>query len=97
MILIKQKSLRSSYFQHPISRFLSRYIYANPQQDYEKLLHVLYEEHERMEMRRLEKKIRQKMALRKDYQAFYYYPVTAKYLRISKEASDELPKFGGAN
>lgn len=81
--------------QHPISRFLARYFYAPPQQDYEKMLHVIYEESERKQLRLLEHKVRAKMAERHDYQAYYYRPVTAKYLRVSKEAADYLESIWG--
>lgn len=37
--------------QHPITRFLARYILASPQQEYEKFLHQLYEEDERTRLR----------------------------------------------
>lgn len=38
----------------------------------------------------LEEQIRDKMAERNDYQAYYYRPVIAKYHRISKEAADKV-------
>lgn len=59
------------------------------------MLHFLYEENERIQLRKLEKKIKLKMGERKDYQAYYYQPVTAKYLRVSKEASDYLESIWG--
>lgn len=83
------------YFQHPISRFIARYILAAPQQDYEKMLHFLYEENERIQLKKLAKRIKAKMAERQDYQAYYYQPVTAKYLRVSKEAADYLESIWG--
>lgn len=59
------------------------------------MLHMLYEENEKIQMRKLEAKIKSKMAERKDYQAYYYRPVTAKYLRVSKEAADHLESIWG--
>lgn len=38
-------------FQHPISRFIARYIYPSPQQEYEKALHHIYEENEKAMIR----------------------------------------------
>lgn len=38
-------------FQHPITRFLARYVYNSHQQEYEKNLHRLYEEDEKQKMR----------------------------------------------
>jgi hypothetical protein len=37
--------------QHPITRFLARYILSSPQQEYEKFLHQLYEEDEKAKIR----------------------------------------------
>lgn len=69
---------------------MARYIYANPQQNYERYMHFLYEEHERIQLRKLHKKIKNLMQERQDYQAYYYRPVTTKYLKVSKEAADFL-------
>ena len=60
----------------------------NPQQDYEKMLHMLTEEQEKAQLRLLEKKIHEKMSERADYQAYYYRPAIGKYHRISKEAKE---------
>lgn len=83
--------------QHPVSRFLARYVYPSPQQEYEKMLHVLQEETERMALRKLEKQVREKMAERQDYQSYYYRPAIAKYVRVSKETADELVELRGDN
>ncbi|XP_066997029.2 NADH dehydrogenase [ubiquinone] 1 beta subcomplex subunit 5, mitochondrial isoform X2 [Anabrus simplex] len=83
------------YHRHPITRFLARYVFPSPQQEYEKLMHYTFEEDEKAKIRLLERKIREKMAERNDYQAYYYRPVMAKYVRISKEASDYLESLRG--
>lgn len=77
------------YFKHPITRFMSRYMYASPQEDYEKMLHALKEDMEKMEIRKLEDKIKQHMHETQDYEAYYYRPVTAKYTRQGKKAKEE--------
>lgn len=84
-------------WQHPITRFLARYIYPNPQQVYEKNLHFLYEESECIALRKLEQKVKNHMQERRDYQAFYYRPITTKYLKVSKEATDHLNAVQGDN
>lgn len=94
-ILTKTKQI--FIWQHPISRFISRYIYATPQQDYEKTLHVLYVENEKKQLRFLEEKVENLMKERRDYQAWYYRPVTAKNLRISRAANDFLESIWGDN
>lgn len=45
--------------------------------------------------RLLENEIKQKMAERNDYQAYYYRPVAAKYHRVSREAADYLETIKG--
>ncbi|KAL1123601.1 hypothetical protein AAG570_002677 [Ranatra chinensis] len=83
------------YYKSPITRFMARYIYTSPQQEYEKYLHQLYEEDEKMKMRKLEKDIKTKMQERKDYQAFYYVPITGKYARISKKDAEAVGEITG--
>ncbi|KOB66699.1 Lethal(3)neo18 [Operophtera brumata] len=85
------------YHRHPITRFIARYVHNNPQQDYEKFLHFVDEEKQRIKMRELEKKIIRKMGERKDYQAYYYRPMVNKYLRINKQTGEELHERLGDN
>lgn len=40
-----------NYFQHPITRFIARYIQTSHQQEYEKYMHYMYEEDERAKTR----------------------------------------------
>ncbi|KAB0802727.1 hypothetical protein PPYR_04913 [Photinus pyralis] len=84
------------YHRSPISRFMAKYILTNPQQDYEKFLHHLYEENEKRILRKLEKEVKEKMKERNDYQAYYYQPVMAKYHRISRETADKLEEIRGS-
>uniref|UniRef100_A0A1B6E1R0 NADH dehydrogenase [ubiquinone] 1 beta subcomplex subunit 5, mitochondrial n=1 Tax=Clastoptera arizonana TaxID=38151 RepID=A0A1B6E1R0_9HEMI len=85
------------YYKHPITRFLARYVYNNPQQEYEKYLHFMYEEDEKAKIRRLTSNIKEKMAERHDYQAYYYKPVTPKYHKYTKEIADKLEGVRGEN
>lgn len=70
-------------------------MYSSPQQEYEKYLHYLYEETDKARVRRLEKEVKDKMAERSDYQAYYYRPAMAKYHRISREVAIELEELRG--
>jgi NADH dehydrogenase (ubiquinone) 1 beta subcomplex subunit 5 len=81
--------------QHPLTRFIARYMYPSPQQEYEKFCHHIYEENEKAQIRQLESQIHDKMAERRDYQSYYYRPVIAKYHRVSKEAADYLESIRG--
>ncbi|XP_017768960.1 PREDICTED: NADH dehydrogenase [ubiquinone] 1 beta subcomplex subunit 5, mitochondrial [Nicrophorus vespilloides] len=83
------------YYRHPITRFIARYILNDPQQDYEKYLHMLYEESERARLRQIERMILNRMEKNEDYQAYYYRPVLAKYHRMSKDAADYLKTIRG--
>lgn len=74
---------------------MARYIYNSPQQEYEKHCHVIAEEQEKMALRELEKRIKEKMSENKDYQAYYYKPFTAKYHRVAKRAAEELDALEG--
>lgn len=70
-------------------------MYAPPQQDYEKMCHHLFEENQKRELRLLENKVKDKMAERNDYQAYYYRPAIGKYHRISKETTENLRSIWG--
>lgn len=70
-------------------------MYPSPQQEYEKQMHFIYEEQEKMKLRKLEREIKNKMAERHDYQAYYYRPAVAKYHRVAKEVADELDALAG--
>ncbi|XP_075213671.1 NADH dehydrogenase (ubiquinone) SGDH subunit isoform X2 [Lycorma delicatula] len=86
------------YYRHPITRFIVRYIYPSHQQEYEKYLHVLYEEDELRKINLLTKKVKGMMMDRADYQAFYYVPYTkANYARAMKEKGDETAERYGVN
>ncbi|XP_041982283.1 NADH dehydrogenase [ubiquinone] 1 beta subcomplex subunit 5, mitochondrial [Aricia agestis] len=78
------------YYRHPITRFIARYIHNNPQQEYEKFLHFIDEEKQKMKLRGLEEQVILKMNQRQDYQAYYYRPMVNKYLRINKKTGDEM-------
>ncbi|XP_066248096.1 NADH dehydrogenase [ubiquinone] 1 beta subcomplex subunit 5, mitochondrial [Euwallacea similis] len=80
------------YYKNPVTRFLTRYLFNNPQQDYEKFLTYIFVEHEKIRLRQLEKEIVQKMGERFDYQAYYFRPPAVKYYRLVREGSDEVEK-----
>lgn len=82
-------------FQHPISRFIARYIHASPQQEYEKMCHFIHEEAERMKLREIESRVKELIGNRRDYQAYYYKGVTAKYHRIAHQTAKELESIYG--
>lgn len=77
------------YHRHPITRWLSRYWYSPPQQEYEKMCHAIAQEHDKARIRLLERDIKEKMAEKSDYEAYYYRPVTAKYHRYQKSVTEK--------
>ncbi|XP_034839746.1 NADH dehydrogenase [ubiquinone] 1 beta subcomplex subunit 5, mitochondrial-like [Maniola hyperantus] len=78
------------FHRHPITRFIARYVHNNPQQEYEKFLHYIDEEQQKVKLRALEKAVLKKMSERHDYQAYYYRPVYNKYVRINKMVGEKL-------
>jgi len=85
------------YYQHPITRWMARYIYASPQQQYEKYLHSLYEEDEKFKIRMVANKINDMMKEKSDYKSFYYRPISANLYRVSKERMDKSEETEGYN
>ncbi|KAI8439606.1 hypothetical protein MSG28_013333 [Choristoneura fumiferana] len=71
------------YHRHPITRFIAQY-------EYEKFMHFIDEEQQKVKLRQLEKDILAKMQERQDYQAYYYRPMVNKYLRIEKKVAEEM-------
>ncbi|KAF5286155.1 hypothetical protein FQR65_LT12913 [Abscondita terminalis] len=83
------------YYRSPITRFLAKNFMTDPQQQYEKYLHHLYEEREKQILRKLESEVKQKVAERRDYQAYYYTPVLSKYHRVIRESADYAESIRG--
>lgn len=83
------------YYESPITRFLAKHFMTDPQQQYEKYLHHLYEEREKQMLRKLEKEVKDKIAERDDYKAYYYTPVLAKYHRVIRESADYAESIRG--
>lgn len=78
------------YFNHPIKRFFARYVYPPPQQTYEKMMHYLQTEHEKMQLRVIEEKVRLLMKERGDYQSWYYVPYDSKYVRQHQKGAEYM-------
>lgn len=76
---------------------MARYMYAPPQQNYEINMHSMFYQQEKKLLRLLERDVFHKIKERKDYKAYYYVPVTAKYLRVSKDSMEEIERFWGDN
>jgi len=83
------------YHQHPISRFFSKYLYANPQRDYEKMLHLINYENEKRKFRQLEHRVKELMAQRGDYKGWYYIPVNERKTYLAREVADEAKRNSG--
>lgn len=74
---------------------MAKWIYPTPQQNYEKFLHALYVEHDKVQVRKLEAKIMRLIRERHDHKAYYYLPVSAKNIRLSKKHLEEVEKVAG--
>ncbi|NP_001165796.1 NADH dehydrogenase [ubiquinone] 1 beta subcomplex subunit 5, mitochondrial [Nasonia vitripennis] len=73
------------YYRHPITRFLARVIFNNPQKDYEKSLHVIWHESQVMKLRELEKKVWDLQAQRQDYRYHFFLPYDTTAVRDFRE------------
>lgn len=74
---------------------MAKWIYPSPQERYERHLHVMYVYEETRQLMFLEDKVKQLIKKRRDYEAFYYKPVSAKDIRLSKQAINYLESIWG--
>ncbi|XP_011859946.1 PREDICTED: NADH dehydrogenase [ubiquinone] 1 beta subcomplex subunit 5, mitochondrial [Vollenhovia emeryi] len=78
------------YLQHPIKRFLQRYIFPSQQQEYEKFLHHMYHENQLRKVRKLEYQVNMAMGTRRDYRSQYFKEFYgSKYLYAYRETIDK--------
>lgn len=84
------------YHSSPITRFLTKYFYTNPQREYEKMCHSLYHENKVLELRRMEKKVKMLMAQRGDYKGWYYMPANDRHVYVAREYEDQLKENSGS-
>lgn len=59
------------------------------------MCHFIFEEAEKLKLREIESRVKDLIAERRDYQAFYYKEVTAKYHRIAHKTAKELEAIYG--
>uniref|UniRef100_A0A4Y7NL48 NADH dehydrogenase [ubiquinone] 1 beta subcomplex subunit 5, mitochondrial n=1 Tax=Moina brachiata TaxID=675436 RepID=A0A4Y7NL48_9CRUS len=85
------------YHAHPITRWMARKFAASYQQEYEMMLHHIYEEDYKKKLRLAEKRIRQKMMEKDGAETFYYQPVTARYQRFAKDSMKKTEELTGVN
>ncbi|XP_012276875.1 NADH dehydrogenase [ubiquinone] 1 beta subcomplex subunit 5, mitochondrial [Orussus abietinus] len=81
------------YYRSPITRFLARYVYHSPQQDYELYAFHMYEQTEIMKIKLLQKKIVKLIEEREDYKAFYYRPAITKYIWNQRPIYTDADKY----
>lgn len=74
---------------------MAKWIYPSPQERYERALHNFYIYEEMRQLMFLEDKVKQLIKKRRDYEAFYYTPVSAKDVRLSKKAINYLESIWG--
>lgn len=67
------------YHQHPITRFIVKYLHSNYQQDYEKKMHIVHYHDEIRQIRLLEKKLKLVISEKEDVKGYSYTPVLTKY------------------
>lgn len=54
------------------------------------MCHYYYEETEKQQLRVLADKVKELMYERNDYEAYYYLPATAKYVRFSRDNAQHI-------
>jgi NADH dehydrogenase (ubiquinone) 1 beta subcomplex subunit 5 len=86
------------YHQHPISRFIARYILEPPEQIYERHLHFLNLEYEKIQMRKLEKKIKLLVGgpgQKYDSRFWYYVPANERAPQLGEALRKEYEETSG--
>ncbi|XP_074654930.1 NADH dehydrogenase [ubiquinone] 1 beta subcomplex subunit 5, mitochondrial-like [Tubulanus polymorphus] len=73
------------FHKHPIKRFFARYVYSNPQKEYEKYLHFVFVEDQKAKWRKLEWKAKDLMRKRGDYKSWYYVPFNDRSVYLAHE------------
>lgn len=77
------------YYNHPIKQWIAKTFGENPQETYEKAMHVLQTEHEKAEIRRVEQRVKALMEKRGDYQSWYFVPSDSKYAKFYEKNQEE--------
>lgn len=84
------------YYQNPIKRFFARYFQPPEEQEYEKHLHLLQEEMDRVEWRVNWKKVRKLMAERGDYKGPFFIPTDiGRQVRRARYEAEQLEESKG--
>ncbi|XP_024944408.1 NADH dehydrogenase [ubiquinone] 1 beta subcomplex subunit 5, mitochondrial isoform X2 [Cephus cinctus] len=84
------------YERHPISRFIARYIYPNPQKEYEKYMQYVYVQSELAKLRKLYADVKKAINQHADHEGVYYYSYPAKYHRAARHMEDTIDPTRGA-
>lgn len=77
------------YFKGPIERWFAEKIYDFPEKRYERTLHVLWEESEKVKLRKLEKRVKALAHDRQDYKGWYYTPMDKTRLDAALKGQKE--------
>jgi len=84
------------YYRSPISRFISRYILESQEEIYERNMHFLNIEQDKLRMRKLQKKIELLIGdaeHRHDSRRWYYIPVNERTALVNKEDKAESEQY----
>lgn len=76
------------YYRNPITRFIVRTFVDSHQHCYEKTMHMFYEETRKMEIIKLETRVRELIKKRKDYQEYYYIPYNSDRVYFNEEFNE---------
>ncbi|CAL1542764.1 unnamed protein product [Lymnaea stagnalis] len=76
------------YYKTPIKRWFAKYIYDEPQKEYERTLHVLHLRREERYWNQLEKKCRTLMSDRLDYKGWYWVDADKSVIDLEKAGKE---------
>uniref|UniRef100_A0A0B6ZUV3 NADH dehydrogenase [ubiquinone] 1 beta subcomplex subunit 5, mitochondrial n=1 Tax=Arion vulgaris TaxID=1028688 RepID=A0A0B6ZUV3_9EUPU len=76
------------YHQHPIKRWFVKYVYDEPQKEYERTLHFLRIRQESRYWAQLKKKVNLHQQDRMDYKGWYYFEVDKSIVDAEKAAKE---------
>ncbi|BFZ23667.1 hypothetical protein BsWGS_26706 [Bradybaena similaris] len=83
------------YYQSPIKRWFAKYVYNEPQKDYEKTMHYLYKKREGRYWKALQKKVRNLQSDRQDYKGWYWVPLDKSMADTEKQHRVDRQKLVG--
>ncbi|KAK3912908.1 NADH dehydrogenase [ubiquinone] 1 beta subcomplex subunit 5, mitochondrial [Frankliniella fusca] len=81
------------YYSHPVTRFFKTFM-ESEQEAYEKHMHVLWDQYDASEFKRIDKEVTALIQSRGDYQKYYYFPASSWSAQRKQEEQYEMYNLG---